>query len=384
MGPFFQRWRWPLGIAALLLVGLAIAFWPTAQPVDIGAVTRGPMAVGITDDGVTRADEYYVVSAPVTGYISRIELEAGDLVQRGTLITRMSGRPATPLDLRTRQELRSAVAAAEAGVSSSQASLIQARNDLARAEELASRGFLARAQLEAARTRVATGEATLAQARAEAARSRALLRQPAGPAAGVAVDVRAPAGGSVLSIINESEGVIAEGTPLMSIGDPDAIEAVIDLLSREAVRVEPGQRVEITHWGGPEPLIGRVERIEPFGRLKISALGIEEQRVNVIVSFPGPSRPQAERLGHGYQVDATIILWSDVDVLRVPLGALFRGFDGTWHVFAVADGRATEREVQLGHLNDELGEVTSGLSEGEEVILNPASELRNGMRVTAR
>lgn len=379
-----KRWRWPLGIAAILLAGLTVAFWPTAEQVDVGQVTRGPMAVGITDDGVTRAEEYYVISAPVTGYLSRIELEAGDLVQRGALITRMTGRPATPLDLRAQQELRSAVAAAEAAARSSEASLAQAQSDLARAEELGSRGFLPRAQLEVARTRVATGEATLAQARAEAARSRALLRQPAGPATDAPVEVRAPSGGSVLSVINESEGVIAEGTPLLSIGDPDAIEAVIDLLSREAVRVEPGQPVEITQWGGPEALTGRVERVEPFGRLKISALGIEEQRVNVIVSFPGRSRFEAGRLGHGYQVDATIILWSGENVLRVPVGALFRGGDGSWHIFAVVDGRAVERRLEVGHLNDEFGEVTAGLTAGEEVILNPASALRNGMRVTAR
>ena len=380
MVSFVKHWRWPLGIGVLLLAGLAVAFWPSAEPVDVGQVTRGPMAVGITDDGVTRAEEYYVISAPVTGYLSRIELEPGDRVQRGTLITRMTGRPATPLDLRTQEELRSAVAAADAAAKSSEASLAQAQNDLARAEELASRGFLPRAQLEAARTRVATSEATLAQARAEATRNRALLRQPSGPAPRASVDVRAPASGSVLSVINESEGVIAEGTPLITIGDPDGIEAVIDLLSREAVRVEPGQRVEITQWGGPEPLIGRVERVEPFGRLKISALGIEEQRVNVIISFPGRSR----RLGHGYQLDATIILWSGQDVLRVPVSALFRGSDGSWHVFAVEDGRAVERKVQVDHLNDEFGEVAAGLTAGEEVILNPASGLRDGTRVTAR
>src|SRR5690606_21401268 len=158
-------------------------------------------------------------------------------------------------------------ASAQAATSAAQASLVQARRDLGRAEELAERGFLARANLENARTRVTTGEATLAQSRAEAARIRALLDQPQGPGRGEPVTVRAPAGGVVLSVITESEGVIPEGTQLMTIGDPDAIEAVVDLLSREAVRVRPGNRVEITQWGGPDPLIGVVERVEPFGRL---------------------------------------------------------------------------------------------------------------------
>lgn len=377
-----RRWRWAIGIAVVLLLGLAWAFWPEAVPVDAAKVSRGPMAVGVTDDGVTRAEDYYVVSAPVTGYLSRIELEAGDSVAKGTLITRMTGRPSTPLDPRSREELQSALAAARATEKGAAASLAQARRDLARAEEIAKRGFLSRAQLEDARTRAATAQAALQQSRAEVRRSEALLQQPGGPASGAPVAVRAPAGGSVLSVITESAGVIAEGTQLMTIGDAHEIEAVVDLLSREAVRVKPGDRVEITQWGGPEPLLGHVQRIEPFGRLKISALGIEEQRVNVIVGFD--DRRRAARLGHGYQIDATIILWSDGNALRVPLGALFRGPDGGWRVFAVDGGRARERAVRVAHINDEYGEVLEGLAEGDTVVLNPGSSVREGARVTIR
>jgi len=378
-----KRWRWAILIAGLLVLGLAYAFWPTSTLVDTGKVTRGAMSVGVTDDGVTRAEEYYVVSAPVTGYLSRIELEAGDRVARGTLITRMTGRPATPLDLRSQAELRRALASTQAAASGAQASLVQARNDLARAEALAQRGFLPTAQLEAARTRVATGEATLAQGRAEVARIRAMLSQPAGRG-DTPVSVRAPAGGSVLTVITESEGVIAEGTPLMTIGNPLAIEVVVDLLSREAVRVKPGDRVEITQWGGPDPLVGYVERIEPFGKLKISALGIEEQRVNVVIGFDREAARQAARLGHGYQVDATVVLWSTKDALRVPIGALFRGGDGGWRVFAVAGGKAEERAVSIDHMNDEFGEVTRGLAEGEEVVLNPSNSLRDASAIRSR
>ena len=379
-----KRWRWAILIALLLLLGLAYAFWPTATPVDTARVTRGPMAVGVTDDGVTRAEEYYVVSAPVTGYLSRIELEPGDRVTRGTLITTMTGRPSSPIDPRSTQELRGALASTQAAASGVQASLMQARRDLARAEELAGRGFLARADLEDARTRVATGEAALAQSRAEAARIRALLDQPQGPGRGAPVPVRAPASGAVLSVITESEGVIPEGTQLMTIGDPNAIEAVVDLLSREAVRVRPGNRVEISQWGGPEPLVGLVERVEPFGRLKVSALGIEEQRVNVIVGFEGPAAQQAARLGHGYQIDATVLLWSSQNALRVPIGALFRGPDGDWRVFVNDDGRARQRTVRLGHLSDEFAEVLGGLAEGDEVIVNPANSLEEGAKVRPR
>ena len=379
-----KRWRWAILIALLLLLGLAYAFWPTATPVDTARVTRGPMAVGVTDDGVTRAEEYYVVSAPVTGYLSRIELEPGDRVTRGTLITTMTGRPSSPIDPRSTQELRGALASTQAAASGVQASLMQARRDLARAEELAGRGFLARADLEDARTRVATGEAALAQSRAEAARIRALLDRPQGPGRGAPVPVRAPASGAVLSVITESEGVIPEGTQLMTIGDPNAIEAVVDLLSREAVRVRPGNRVEISQWGGPEPLVGLVERVEPFGRLKVSALGIEEQRVNVIVGFEGPAAQQAARLGHGYQIDATVLLWSSQNALRVPIGALFRGPDGDWRVFVNDDGRARQRTVRLGHLSDEFAEVLGGLAEGDEVIVNPSNALEEGAKVRPR
>ena len=379
-----KRWRWAILIGVLLLLGLVYAFWPTSAAVDTAKVTRGPMAVGVTDDGVTRAEEYYVVTAPVTGYLSRIELEAGDPVARGALITRMTGRPSTPLDQRSRQELGGALAAAQAAASGAQASLGQARRDLDRAEELAGRGFLARADLEDARTRVATNEAALAQSRAEAARIRALLAQPQGPGQGEPVPVRAPASGAVLSVITESEGVIPEGTELMTIGDPGAIEAVVDLLSREAVRVRPGMRVEITQWGGPEPLVGRVERVEPFGRLKISALGIEEQRVNVIIGFAGAAARQAARLGHGYQIDATVVLWSSENALRVPIGALFRGGDGGWRVFVNDEGRARQVAVRLGHLNDAFAEVLGGLAQGDEVVVNPANSLQDGAKIRAR
>lgn len=378
-----KRWRWAIAITAVLLVGLVYAFWPTPAAVDTARVTRGPMAVGVTDDGVTRAEEYYVVSAPVTGYVSRIELEPGDPVGQGDLITWMTGRPSTPLDPRTQQELRGALAAAQAASAGAVAAVAQARRDLARAEELAERGFLPRAQLEAARTRVASGESALAQSRAEAARIRALMGQPQGPG-GVRVPVRAPAGGAVLSVAKESEGVILEGAELMTIGDPDAIEAVVDLLSREAVRVRPGMRVEITQWGGPQPLVGKVLRVEPFGRLKVSALGIEEQRVNVIVGFTGAAARAAARLGHGYQLDATIVLWSSADALRVPIAALFRGSDGGWRVFVNENGRAREREIKLGHLNDEFAQVIGGLRAGQEVVVNPANSLAAGARIRGR
>lgn len=380
-----KRWRWALLVTALVLLGLLYAFWPESTPVDLAEVDRGPIAVGVTDDGVTRAEEYYSISAPVTGYLDRIELEAGDRVERGMLITHMRGRPATPFDTRNLRELRGALSSAEAAVAAVSTSLQQSRRDLARAEQLSERGFLSNAQLEASRTRVATGEANLAQARAEAARIRTLLVQPRGEIGGARVPVRAPASGSVMSVITESEGVIAEGTPLMTIGDPGQVEVVVDLLSREAVRVSPGDPVEIRQWGGPDPLIGIVDRIEPFGRLKISALRIEEQRVNVIIRFAAETREKAARLGHGYQLDATIILDRRSDAVRVPIGALFRGSDGGWRVFLEDGGRAREKAVTLGLINDEHAEVIGDeLHKGDKVVLNPGNLLEDGARITGR
>ncbi len=384
MMALLKRWRWALLVAALLLAGVIFAFMPEATPVDMAKVSRGPLSVGVTDDGVTRAEEYYVVSAPVTGYLSRIELEPGDAISKGSLITRMTGRPSSPLDPRTQKELQAALSAATAAEAGTKSSLEQARRDLDRAEELAKKGFLATSRLEAARTQVTTGQASYLQARAEAVRIRALLANSGSTPSTGAVAVRAPASGSVLSVINESEGVIAEGTPIMTIGDADEIEVVADLLSREAVRVKPGDRVEITQWGGPKPIPAHVKLVEPFGFLKVSALGIEEQRVNVIIGFDEAAAGQIARLGHGYQVDATIVLWSQKDALRVPIGALFRGRQGDWQVFVAGGNRARLRTVELGQINDEYAQVTKGLDEGEIVIVNPARSLEDKGRISER
>ncbi len=384
MAAWVTRWRWPLVLAMLVLAGLAYAFWPTSVPVDTARVTRGAMSVGVTDDGVTRAEEFYVVAAPVTGYLDRIELEPGDRVERGAVITRMSGNPASPLDPRSERELAAALSAARASQGSLRASLGQAERDLARAEELAGRGFLSRADLENARTRVAVGRGQAQAAAAEVRRIQGLLAASSGAGSASAVAVRAPASGMILSVANENEGSVAQGAALVTIGDPARIEVVVDLLSREAARVSPGDEVLITQWGGDEPLRGTVARVEPFGRLKVSALGIEEQRVNVIVAFDPAEAGQIARLGHGYQVDATIILWRSDNALRVPIGALFRAADGNWQVFVVRDGRARLQQVRLGQVNDEFGEVIDGLAEGDVVILNPGGNFAAGDLVRPR
>ncbi|MGN6377275.1 MAG: efflux RND transporter periplasmic adaptor subunit [Sphingomonas sp.] len=379
-----RRWRWAVAIGVVLALALAYALWPAATVVDLGTVSRGPMAVGITDIGKTREDELYVVSAPVTGFASRITLEAGDPVRKGQVITRIAAQPTAPLDRRTQETLGSDLASARAARASAAAAFAQATRDLARAESLDREGFIPRAQLETTRTRVATDRATLDQARAEEQRILAALGSAGRTGRGAPVAVTAPASGAMLLVPNKSEGMVAQGAPLATIGDPAKIEVVVELLSRDAVQVQPGDRVEITQWGGAAPLIGFVKRIEPFGWLKVSALGIEEQRVNVIVGFDPRNARAAARLGHGYQLDATIILWSRQDVLRVPIGALFRADDGTWRIFVDDRGRARERAVRIGHVNDDYAEVLAGVRQGETVVLNPASTLAAGDRITGR
>ncbi|MBQ95989.1 MAG: efflux transporter periplasmic adaptor subunit [Actinobacteria bacterium] len=382
-----KNWRWAIIITALLVAGLAYSFWPEAEAVDLGTVSEGPMEVGLTDDGVTRVHDLYTVTAPVTGYVTRIELDPGDEVVAGqTVIARMSGIPSTPLDRRTRLEIGNAIAASRAGEASAAATLRLAKADLERAEALAERGFLPRSDLDARRAAAATASSELARIRAETKRLQSQLSEPAasGLPSGGTVAVRSPESGVLLRRLVESEGVVAQGTALVEIGDPARIEVVADLLSREAAQIKPGDAVKITRWGGEDALPGRVRRIEPFGRLKISALGIEEQRVNVIIDFAPDAARQIAPLGHGYQIDATVILWREDAVVRVPVGALFRGSEGGWQVFVEADGRARRRDVAIGHLNDDFAEVRDGLKVGERVVLNPSGNIEDGTRVSPR
>lgn len=384
IGASIRRWRWALLLLTGLAAALLFAFWPQAVPVDAAPVTKGPMQVGITDDGLTRVRRLHVVSAPISGYIESIALEPGDTVRRGAVIAHMHGPASPPLDPNSQRQAAAALAAVQASARGTAAALAQSKRDLARAEDLSRRGFLSRAQLEAARTRVATSAATVAQGRADIARLRAQLADPTGAAGRAEVPVRAPASGTVLSALRQGDAIVPEGAELMTIGNPADIDVVVDLLSRDAVRVQPGARVQISQWGGDTPLIGQVKRIEPLGRLKVSALGIEEQRVNLIIGFDADTAGKAARLGHGFQLDATVVLWEAPAALRVPIAALFRGSDGGWQVFVIEGGRARLRAVQIGHINDEHGELLAGLAEGQPVVLNPGSPVSDGTRVRPR
>ena len=400
-------------ISALILVAAVAAAvwfaWPQPISVDLATVARGPMEVTVEDEGRTRVSHVYTVSAPIAGKVLRIShpaghhetsLHVGDSVTAGETVLAVM-QPTAPafLDMRSREELLAAVTAAEAAVKFGEAEVrrIEAaldfsREELRRAEALRLTDTIPAKALDKAQFDVDTNEAALASARAqlevrrgELAVASARLIDPASDVAQenptCCIEVRAPVTGQVLKIIQESEAAVAAGAPLIEIGDPLDLEVVADLLSTDAVRIEAGAAVRIDGWGGP-PVRGRVSRIEPAGFVKVSALGIEEQRVRTVIDFVDP--PEAwSRLGHDFRVIVHVTVWSADDALTVPVSALFRKGD-EWAVFAVRDGRARTTAVDIGQRNNRLAEVVSGLSEGDRVLLHPSDRVSDGVAVAER
>lgn len=383
---------WIVGlIAAAALV--VWAFSPAPVPVDLARVTRGPMRVTVDEDGKTRVKDRYIVSAPLGGQLRRIGLKTGDSVRAGqTLLAVIDPTPPSLLDVRAREEAQARVAAAEATLRQSEpviaraeAQLAQARIDFERFATAARRGAASADERDKAELAVRVRESELRSAEAARDVARFQLRQAQAALAQTGVgaatqpspfEIFSPIDGRVFRVIEESQASVAPGTPLLELGDVAHLEAVIDVLSRDAVNIPPGATVLLERWGGEAPLLGRVRYVEPSGFTKISALGVEEQRVNVIVDFADPD----QRLGDNYRVDARIITWESDDVPQVPTGALFR--EGTdWATFVVSGGRAALRIVDIGHLGDTAAEVLDGLEEGEVVIRHPSDKIRDGVRV---
>lgn len=388
-------------LSAAVAIGIAYALWPRAVPVDLATLARGPLTVAINEEGETRIRDIYEVSTPVTGRVLRIEREAGDaVIANETIIAQLQPIDPDFLDLRTEAEMRAALQASEAArdlaqatVARAEAELSFAGTDLDRIRRLAASETASQRQLEQAeltfntrKAELATANATLDMRRHELERAKTQLISPAELInqrdSCVCIPLQAPVNGKVLRILKKSEGVLAAGTTLAEIGDPRDLEIVVDLLSADAVRVEPGLKVVISDWGGDTPLTGTVARVEPFGFTKVSALGIEEQRVNVVIDLNDP--PEAyTRLAHGFRVETAIVLWQGEDVLILPLTALFRN-GGDWNVFAVDNGRAVTRAVKVGHANGLEVEVLEGLSEGDTVVVHPGNQVEDGVKVAAR
>jgi HlyD family secretion protein len=437
------RW-WPYGLAGLgiaLLVGLA--FRPAPLVVDVGKVSRGPLQVTVDAEGKTQVQDRYVVAAPVAGRLQRISLEAGDAIEAGTVVAQIDPLPLTT-QVRTAQarlqqlraelsgvetlrpkseelaqaeaRLRAAEAAqqeARAAVAQIQAALEQARRDRNRAEDLAAQGAIPTQQreaaeleatrltreLERAREELARAIATVAAAQSEIPLIQAEQRDPdylvnayQAQIAGVEAEltnladearrttVTAPVSGTILRIPEASARFVQAGDPLIELGDTTKLELVIDVLSADAVQIEPGDPILVDQWGGTEPLIGTVSYIEPAAFTETSALGVEEQRVNVIGTF---NHSQPGSLGDGYRLESRIVIWSDDNALQVPTSALYRcGQD--WCVFVIEADRATPRAITLGQRSTAAAVVTSGLKAGEQVILHPSEQISEGRQVKPR
>jgi HlyD family secretion protein len=390
------------GVAIVIVGAGVVAMMPRALPVDVAIVARGPLVVTLDHEGQTRVRDRFVVSAPVPGRVQRIELRPGDRVvaNRTALATFL---PATSplLDARTRAEAQARLKAAEAALERASAERDQARvqSDFANGERDRARGMFTSGLVTAQARQAAESEALARQRALEAAESavraaahdvdtaRAALLEPGGQTARTSgapptLTLRSPIDGVVLRRIHESEAVVPQGEPLLEVADVSDLEVYADYLSTDAVRIRPGMPVLIEQWGGTGPLKGTVRRVEPSGFLKVSALGVEEQRVWVIVGLDDP-RAAWEALGDGYRVEARVITWERPDVVTTPTSSLFRRSQG-WAVFVVEGGRARLRAVTVGQRNGAAAEVVAGLKPGERVIVYPPDSVADGVRVTER
>ncbi len=393
-------WFWlPAFIA--LAGALAWLFRPQPVSVDLATVVRGPLQVSVSDDGETRVRDMFVVSAPLAGHMRRIELEAGDSVAAGeTIVARIEPSDPSFLDRRSEAEVRAGIRASEAARVHAAAELRRAQaerdfavTELTRYEGLAASRTISQNDLESARRRARTTEAAVDESVAglrvresELEQAKARLMAP-GRSADRSTDcdcvtVKSPVSGRVLQVLAESEGIVASGTPLVEIGDPGKLEVVTDLLSTEAVKVRTGQRALIEGWGGDNALEGVVRRVEPYGFTKVSALGVEEQRVKVIIDITEPAE-RWRHLGHGYRVEPRIVLWESNDVLKVPLSSLFRQ-GGEWAVFVSRDGRARLQTLAIGNMNGIDAAVLKGVAAGDAVVVHPSDRVSNGARIEQR
>lgn len=398
-----QRTVWrrrltPYVLAFTVVGGLALAFRPAPILVDVEPVTRGPLLVTVEEEGRTRVIDRYRVSAPIAAQARRLTVDVGDAVSAGDVLVVLDAQPAPALDVRTLAEARARVAAAEAAlavarqeVEAATASARFARQEYERLRSLGQQGLVApseveQAEAEARRTAALqrSAEFRVQTAGFEVEAAQTALAYAGGQEADRAgmLELRAPVSGRILKRHFESARVVQPGEPILEIGDPAALEVEVDVLSADAVRIEPGMRVLFERWGAPEPLEGRVRRVEPVGFTKVSALGVEEQRVLVIADITSPREAWA-RLGDAYRVNARFVLWEDDDVLRVPASALFRHADG-WAVFAVEQARAVLRAVEIGHRGAWLTEVRGGLAAGDAVIVHPDRDIEPGTRVRVR
>jgi HlyD family secretion protein len=389
-----------IAVTTVVITGLLVwGFWPQAVMVEAVPALRAPMAVSIGEEGRTRVIDRYVVSAPVDGIACRVQLEVGDLVKQGELLLGITPLASQILDPRSRAQAKARVAAAESNLAAAreqaQAAIAEQEFtaiELKRLRPLVEKGIISReifhraeneAKTSAAARRSADFNVEVANYDLEAARTTLQYSAAiASDAPAERVPVRSPIDGRILKIQHECEGAVRTGDPLLEVGDPSALEVEVDVLSADAVKIKPGMHILFDRWGGEQPLQGRVRNVEPVGFTRISALGVEEQRVLVISDFTSP-RKQWQRLGDGYRVEAQFILWQEDDVLQVPASSLFR-FQQGWAVFIADGNRAIRREIELGQRNGLHAQILAGVEAGEMVIIHPSDAVEDGRRIKLR
>lgn len=391
-----------IGITLLALAvagGLAYGFLPRPAQVDVVTAGKGPLVVTVEEEGKTRVRDRYVISAPMTGFARRIDLEPGDAVKAGQVLAVIEPVRSDALDPRTRAQAAAQVKAAAAAVSaaSENARAATAQAELARQEQerlsrLRQSNFISEQALDRARAEfrralavqqamnhnVSVARFELDMARSVLAKSDKLLA--GGPAETLAI--KSPVDARVLRVAHESEGTVQAGVPLLEIGNPEALEVEVEVLSTQAVKIAPGSRVLFDRWGGDTVLQGSVRVVEPTGFTKVSALGVEEQRVKVIVDFTSP-RAEWQRLGDGYRIEARFVVWEGEDVLQVPASALFRHNNG-WAVFVVEGRHAKLKPVEIGQRAGLVAQIVAGLKVGDRIINHPDDKIRDGVRIKPR
>jgi HlyD family secretion protein len=397
-----MKWRSRIGIGvtiAAVIVAVALGFRPAPVYVDVAAASRGPLQVTVEEEGKTRVIDHYVISAPVAAYARRIELDVGSAVRKGQPLVQLDPTPSAVLDPRSRAEAQArfeaagdALSAAQQNARAAQATAELANTDLQRITRLRKDNLASADQEDRARASARSADAALRSAKfaVEVARHEQEAARTALQYSGVKETdnasapllITSPVDGNVLKRERQSEGVVSAGQALIEVGDPRSLEVEVEVLSADAVRIMPGMRVMFERWGGERPLQGVVRTVEPIGFTKISALGVEEQRVLVICDITSPNE-QWQQLGDGYRVEASFILWREEDVLQIPASALFRHDDG-WALFVMKNGRAYRREVKIGRRNGLIAQVVAGIAAGEEVITHPDDSIEDGVRVAMR
>ncbi|WP_299311584.1 efflux RND transporter periplasmic adaptor subunit [uncultured Halomonas sp.] len=394
--PWHRRLFWSLAGLALLAL-LAWALRPAPVPVSVARVATGPFVDSVIEEGRTRLRDTWNVSVPVAGYLQRVALEVGDEVEQGQALFRLEPSPAPALDPRARQQAEDTLQAAEARLRAARANLETSRaegrfaeSEYERYRQLHQRNLVSTTELEQHRSQrdrlralESAAAAGVEAARFEVESARAVLAVASGQRDALehpALTIRAPIAGTVLTRYRCCEGSVAAGEPILELGSLQALEVQVDLLSMDAVRVRPGMAVHLTGWGGDEVLAGRVRRIEPSGFTRVSALGVDEQRVPVIIDFEEGQEPAALGLGSGFRVDAEFLVWQADEVAQLPTSALFRA-EGQWAVFRVEEGRAVRVPVTPGRRSGLVSELVDGLAAGDMIITHPGERVADGVRV---